>query len=72
MAALSFLGSEAGVSALVPSKRRYVPVRVADVPLEKRWHAARVAIRREDDVMERWRIIMLAENPGELVAWVAP
>jgi len=31
-----------------------------------------LAIKREDDPMERWKIIMLAEQPGELVAWVAP
>jgi hypothetical protein len=59
-------------SALAPSRRRCVPVRLADVPLEKRRHAARVAIKWEDDPLERWRIIMLAEQPGELVAWVAP
>ena len=59
------------MSALAPSRRRYVPVRVADVPLEKRRSAARVAIRQEPDPLERWKIIMLAEEPGELVAWIA-
>ncbi len=59
-------------SALAPSRRRCVPVRVADVPLERRRYAARLAIKREDDPLERWRIVMLAEDPGELVAWVAP
>ena len=60
------------MSALVPSRRRYIPVRVADVPLPTRRKAARTAVKWEDDMMERWRIIMLAENPGELVAWIAP
>lgn len=60
------------MSVLAPSRRRHVPVRIADVPLEKRRYAARLAIRWEDDPLERWRIIMLAEQPGNLVAWVAP
>ncbi|MCR4339217.1 MAG: hypothetical protein NUW01_04935 [Gemmatimonadaceae bacterium] len=59
-------------SAIAPSKRRHLPVRVADVPLEKRRHAARQAVKREPDPLERWAIFMLAEDPGELVAWVAP
>lgn len=58
-------------SACAPSPRRCVPVKVADVPLEKRRHAARQAIKREPDPSERLRIIMLAEYPGELVAWIA-
>ena len=41
------------------------------MPLEKRRHAARIAIRQEPDPLQRWRIIMLAEEPGELVAWIA-
>ena len=45
---------------------------VADVPLAKRRHAARQAIKAEHDPMERLRILMLAEAPGDLVAWVAP
>ena len=58
-------------SACAPSSRRCIPVRVADVPLEERRHAARVALKREPDPLERWKIIMLAEEPGELVAWIA-
>ena len=42
------------------------------MPLPTRRKAARTAVKWEDDMMERWRIIMLAENPGELVAWIAP
>ena len=59
-------------SALAPSRRRYIPVRVADVPLEKRRQAARLAVKREDDMLERWRIFLIAEDPGELIAWIAP
>ena len=58
-------------SACLPSVRRCIPVRVADVPLEKRRAAARVATRMEADPMERRRILMLAEQPGNLIAWIA-
>lgn len=59
-------------SCLQPSPRRIIPVRVADVPLPKRRHAASVAIKHEDDEIERLRIRLLAENPGNLIAWIAP
>lgn len=59
-------------TALEPSKRRHQPVRVADVPVEKRRRAAREVIRREDDPLEQLRILVLAENPGNLIAWIAP
>lgn len=59
-------------SCLQPYRRRIVPVRVADVPIAKRRQAARVAIRHEHDEYERLRIRLLAEHPGDLIAWVAP
>lgn len=60
------------MSATEPSRRRNKPVRLKDVPLPVRRRAARAAVRYEDDLLEKWRIIMLAEDPGDLVAWVAP
>lgn len=59
-------------SCLQPSPRRIIPVRVADVPIDKRRQAAHVAIKHEDDEYERLRIRLLAEHPGDLVAWIAP
>lgn len=59
-------------SCLQPSPRRIIPVRVADVPIDLRRHAANVAIKREQDEYERLRIRLIAENPGDLVAWIAP
>lgn len=59
-------------SCLQPSPRRIITVRVADVPIDLRRHAANVAIKREQDEYERLRIRLIAENPGDLVAWIAP
>ena len=42
------------------------------MPLEERRQAAHVAMRAETDPWERFRIRLLAEDPGELIAWVAP
>lgn len=55
-----------------PDSRRIIPVRVADVPLEERRKAAGVAARHEVDPYEAVRIRMVAEEPGDLIAWVAP
>ena len=59
-------------SCLHPSPRRIIPVRVADVPITKRRYAAQSAIKHEHDEYERLRIRLLAEHPGDLVAWIAP
>lgn len=55
-----------------PSRQRCVRVRVADVSLGERLLAARRAIRVEPDPVERARILYVALEPGDLVAWVRP
>jgi len=52
------------------SAQRTHPVRVADVPLHVRRRAAAEAIRHERDLVEALKIRMLAEHPGDLIAWV--
>lgn len=54
-----------------PDSRRIKPVKLADVPKPDRMRAARKACRYEEDPWERLRILMLAEEPGDLVAWIA-
>lgn len=57
---------------LHPSRRRHVPVRLADVPKPVRLKAAAEAARIERDPDVRLQIRMLAVNPPpDLIAWVA-
>lgn len=61
------------MSCLRPSTQRTVPVRLIDVPIERRRFAASMAIKEEPDPTERLRIKLLAEFPPKtLVAWVRP
>lgn len=61
------------VKRLPPDARRTVCVRVADVPLEQRVSRARSWLERfEEDPLERVRVMALAHDPGDLVAWIAP
>jgi len=57
---------------LPPDRRRIVPIRVADVPLAVRRKAATAAARGALNIEEAVEIRMLAEEPGDLIAWVAP
>jgi hypothetical protein len=59
-------------SVMDPSRQRCVRVRLADVPLDERLLAARVAVSVEPDPWVRLRIRVLALNPGDLTAWVRP
>jgi hypothetical protein len=56
---------------LPPDTRRIKPVRVADVPVSVRRRAASTAAKQEHSAQERLRLRMLAEDPGELIAWIA-
>ena len=54
-----------------PDRRRTIPVRVADIPQPVRVKAARQAVKDEHDPDEALRIMLLAHDPGDLVAWIA-
>ena len=55
-----------------PDRRRIIPVRLVDVPLEVRLKGARVAKRAEVDPFERLRIDLAAHSPDpEFVGWIA-
>lgn len=54
-----------------PDTRRIKRVRVADVPHEVRIRAASEVCKQEHDVWVRLQVRMLAEDPGDLCAWVA-
>jgi hypothetical protein len=60
-------------SCLTPSKRRTVPVRLIDVPLEQRLSGARLAVKWAADPDEAMDILRIALFPrADLVAWVKP
>jgi hypothetical protein len=55
-----------------PDARRTCFVYVRDVPVEQRLNAARQAAKSARDNAERYKLIALALEPGDLGAWVAP
>ena len=61
-------------SCLAKSKTRTVPVRLADVPLERRMQGASKAIREYAVDRDEALLIMAiaAAPPKDLVAWVRP
>lgn len=54
-----------------PDKRRCVPVRLTEIPLERRVEAAKEAIRRERDELDKIELIVAAQYPSSTVYWVA-
>jgi hypothetical protein len=55
-----------------PDKRRIVPVRLADVPVRRRRAAALRAAKHETDPFEVLEMRIIAEEPGDRIAWIAP
>ncbi len=58
-------------SVLRPSKRRWKPVRLADVPVKERRRAAKQVIAQETDARMCLEVFLLAEWPGNTTAWIA-
>lgn len=54
-----------------PDTRRLKRVKIADVPIDIRRHAAQRVCKEEHDAYQRLKVRMLAEDPGDLVAWIA-
>lgn len=54
-----------------PDQRRTVPVRLVDIPLETRMHAAHLVCRHEADEGERRLVFAAARAPSATVYWVA-
>lgn len=54
-----------------PTERRWKPVRLIDLPLEKRVIAAHIAIRDAADERERAEIMAAALAPSSQTYWVA-
>lgn len=56
-----------------PSRQRRIPVRLRDVPLERRMQAAQRVARVESDPDEIARVFLLAvAPPSDVIAWVRP
>lgn len=58
------------MAASQPSKRRRVPVRLTDVPIEVRLRAARAESRNAKSDREREALIAAALSPDETVFYV--
>lgn len=54
-----------------PSRRRKVPVRLCDLPIDVRIEGARAANRLERDPRERAAILFAAISPSDTTYWVA-
>jgi hypothetical protein len=54
-----------------PTRRRRVPVRLSDLPVDVRLEGAREANRRERDPLERAAILLAALHPSDTTYWVA-
>lgn len=54
-----------------PDSRRLKRVKLADVPRDVRVRAASEVCKQEHNAFERLKVRMLAEDPGETVAWIA-
>lgn len=60
-----------GIRPPEPDRRRRVPVRLTDFPLEQRLEAAHEACRYEKGELERTEILFAALTPSDRVYWVA-
>lgn len=59
-------------SCLEPSPRRTRRVLIRDVPLPVRRRAAWEAAMSTEDPLDKLRLRLLAEDPGDLAAYVKP
>lgn len=59
------------LSLVPPDRRRTVPVRLTEIPLERRLKAAEKCIREETDELDRLEIMTCAWHPSDRVHWVA-
>jgi hypothetical protein len=55
-----------------PSRRRCIPVRLCDLPVDVRMAGAREANRVEPGLQERQEILIAALLPSETTYWIAP
>lgn len=55
----------------LPDRRRIVPVRLTEIPLDRRLRAAHEAIKTAADARERAEILLAAAHPSDRVYWVA-
>lgn len=59
------------LSLVPPDRRRVVPVRLTEIPLERRLRAAERCLKDEHDPIGRIEIMTCAWHPSSTVHWIA-